>query len=224
MTLPVLPGREKIIISLDGNIGVGKSTLIQHLKTHIPNIHIIPEPVDTWTTYKTAENKNLLELFYEDKERWAYTFQNCAVITRALTIVDTIAKTPNKDVFITERSLLTDRNVFAEMLHNNGCINELEWKLYNKWYDTFSDWVSISGIIYITTSPETAETRLHIRAREGEDTITLKYLYGLDIQHRKWISETHIPVLKISTESDTNVCDNIKKIERFIETLLKPVL
>jgi deoxyadenosine/deoxycytidine kinase len=62
-----------IIISLDGNIGAGKSTLLAEIRNKLHDVHIVDEPVGQWTALKNAEGKNLLELFYEDKRRWAYT-------------------------------------------------------------------------------------------------------------------------------------------------------
>ncbi len=65
---------EPIIISLDGNIGAGKSTLLNAIRERISEINYVDEPVGQWTVLKNTEGKNLLELFYEDKKRWAYTF------------------------------------------------------------------------------------------------------------------------------------------------------
>lgn len=211
--------KKPIIISLDGNIGAGKTTLLQELYKLSPDIQIIPEPIETWTSYIDESGKNLLQLFYEDKQRWAYTFQNCAIITRIMTIKDTLKQYPNKKVFITERSLLTDRYVFAEMLYSDGLLNQLEWKLYNKWYAEFSEQVSIDGIIYVTTNPEISGERIKCRGRPGEDKIDASYLNKLHIQHNKWISETNIPVLKISTETDISPAINVRKITQFIEGL-----
>lgn len=211
--------KRPIIISLDGNIGAGKSTLIMQISERLPQVQVITEPVQTWTDYKTSDGSNLLELFYSDKNRWAYTFQNCAVITRALTIQESIAKYPEMDVFITERSLLTDRNVFAEMLYNDGTMNEVEWKLYNKWYDTFSSFIQISGIVYLTTDTTNSELRIRKRNRAGEESITHEYLHKLDEQHEKWLSQTTVPVLRISTDDHVSIEDNVRMIGEFIQSI-----
>ena len=85
-----------IIISLDGNIGAGKSTLLKEIRTQIPEIYIVDEPVDQWTYLIDEHEKNILELFYEDKHRWSYTFQNYAAITR----VNNLTKPTIKDIKI----------------------------------------------------------------------------------------------------------------------------
>jgi len=212
-----------IIISLDGNIGAGKSTLLNALRNKLHDVHLVDEPVGQWTALKNAEGKNLLELFYEDKERWAYTFQNCAILTRLKNIqdavenLDTTVKGPQ--VIITERSVLTDKHVFAEMLRDAGDIGPLEWELYESWFNIFGRKYPVRGIIYISTSSTTSKERIHIRNRLGEDKIGLDYLDALDAQHKKWIATTNIPVLTLSTEEGVSVEKNIEAIEEFINEL-----
>jgi deoxyadenosine/deoxycytidine kinase len=145
-----------IIISLDGNIGAGKSTLLAEIRRRLHDVHVVDEPVGQWTALKNAEGKNLLELFYEDKRRWAYTFQNCAILTRLKNIqdavenLDTTLKGPQ--VIITERSVLTDKHVFADMLYSSGDIDMLEWDLYESWFNEFGKKYPVRGIIYVSTS------------------------------------------------------------------------
>jgi deoxyadenosine/deoxycytidine kinase len=212
-----------IIISLDGNIGAGKSTLLAEIRNSMHDVHIVDEPVGQWTALKNAEGKNLLELFYEDKKRWAYTFQNCAILTRLKNIqdavenLDTTLKGPQ--VIITERSVLTDKHVFAEMLREAGDIDPLEWELYESWFNIFGKKYPVNGIIYISTSSNTSKDRIKIRNRHGEENIDIDYLNSLDIQHKKWVNNTNIPVLTLSTEIGVSVEENIKKIRMFIEEL-----
>jgi deoxyadenosine/deoxycytidine kinase len=214
-----------IIISLDGNIGAGKSTLLAEIRNKLRDIHFVDEPVGQWTALKNAEGKNLLELFYEDKRRWSYTFQNCAILTRLKNIHDAVEKLDNtvKDtqVLITERSVLTDKHVFAEMLRESGDIDPLEWDLYETWFNTFGKKYPVRGIIYLSTSSSTSKQRINIRNRKGEENIGLEYLDALDAQHKKWIDNTNIPVLILSTEADVPVEHNIEKIKEFVEYLKK---
>ena len=125
-----------IILSLDGNIGAGKSTLLAQIRAEIPEIHVVDEPVGQWTALQDANGKNLLELFYEDKKRWAYTFQNCAILTRLQNIQEAVnhvnTTTSGPQVILTERSVLTDKYVFAQMLLDTGFLDTMEWELYRE--------------------------------------------------------------------------------------------
>jgi deoxyadenosine/deoxycytidine kinase len=212
-----------IIISLDGNIGAGKSTLLQEIRNKLHDVHIVDEPVAQWSALKNAKGKSLLELFYEDKNRWSYTFQNCALLTRLKNIqkavenIDTTISSPQ--VIITERSVLTDKHVFAEMLYDAGNIDPLEWELYESWFNVFGKKYPVRAIIYVSTSSGTSKERINTRNRSGEESIDLEYLDALDKQHKKWIKNTNIPVLTLSTEVDVSVEENIERIRLFIDVL-----
>jgi deoxycitidine kinase/deoxyguanosine kinase len=191
------------IVSLDGNIGAGKTTLLAKIRKNFPNLlYVVDEPVDTWTALKDGEGKSLLEHFYEDKKRWAYTFQNAAILSRLRVLKDALAKAQPGQVILTERSVLTDRFVFAEMLKEKGDIDPLEWSLYQMWYDTFATDLPMAGILYVTTDVPTSSLRIKVRNRTGEAEIPDAYLQDLERQHEAWLASTKLPVQRISTEED----------------------
>ena len=207
-----------IIISLDGNIGAGKTTLLAAIREALPDVEVVMEPVGVWTQLKNEAGKSLLELFYEDKRRWAYVFQNCAILTRLRTIKEAMRST-KKRVIITERSVLTDRHVFAEMLRESGDIDALEWELYMNWFNTFTEGMPMSGVIYLTTGVGTSAERIVTRGRQGEEHIPRDYLSALESQHEKWLGETELPVLRISTEVGVPVAENVATVRAFVEGL-----
>lgn len=213
--------QEPILITLDGNIGAGKSTLLEAIRKALPYASVIPEPVGTWLTLTNEHGESLLSLFYKDKRRWAYTFQNCAILTRLTDTLNILkeyyADRKKPRIIITERSVLTDRYVFAEMLHKQGIIDDLEWKLYMKWFTSFAADLPVKGIIHLTTSATTSKDRIQLRGRNGEDSIPLEYLNDLDAQHRAWIDSTDLPCLQISTEPGTSSEDLIKQIDAWLK-------
>ena len=99
-------------IYVEANIGSGKSTLLNLLED---DYNTIKEPLDEWLNL-TDGNENILDKFYKDPNRWAYTFQNSAFITRTQMLYDSIKEHGEDCIFITERSVATDRHVFAKML------------------------------------------------------------------------------------------------------------
>ena len=211
--------RNPRIVSLDGNIGAGKSTLLQKLGTAFPYIKVVPEPVDTWTRLKNADGRNLLELFYEDKKRWAYTFQNAAILSRLKMIKEAVNNALPGQIIVTERSVLTDRFVFAQMLKDKGEIDTLEWDLYEMWYNTFATELPMSGIIYITTGVATSSERIRTRGRGGEEGIPDAYLKDLAAQHERWLADTDLPVLRISTETAIPIELTLSQIRGFLEQI-----
>ena len=91
-----------IIISIEGNIGSGKSSVIEKLKKNYPNFYYLQEPVDVWTKY-TIKMEKLSLIYFENNTRWAYTFQNLAYITRIQQILALKTNTMlllQKDLFL----------------------------------------------------------------------------------------------------------------------------
>jgi deoxyadenosine/deoxycytidine kinase len=214
-----------LLISLDGNIGAGKSTLLEALKTLLPEITVVQEPVADWVSLKNQAGDNLLELFYRDTARWCYTFQNCAILTRLIHTNDILDSWKPEEgklpVVITERSVLTDRYVFAEMLHREGKMDDLEWSLYMKWFNHYAKDLPVRGVIHVSTSANTSAARITKRGRSGEERIPLEYLQHLDAQHHTWLSDFHLPVLEVSTEADVPLEETVKKIRVWINRLVE---
>jgi len=182
------------IISIEGNIGSGKSTILKQLKNYSDDFVYVDEPVSEWQSIKDSNNKNILELFYQDQKKYSFSFQILAYITRLRSLLTVIKYNPNK-IIICERSIYTDKHVFAKMLYEQNKIEEIEWKTYNYWFDTFKEITKLSGIIYINTNPETCFERIKKRDRNGESTIPLEYLQECDKKHNIWIDNTNIKKL-----------------------------
>lgn len=172
------------IFSIEGNIGSGKSSLLAKLKESSPELIFLQEPVDEWNTIKDADGTTILEKYYQDQGRWAFAFQMMAFITR----VRQFKAAPKNVVVITERSVFTDREIFAKMLHDSGKISNIEYTIYLKWFDDLVGDLTIDGVIYVNTTPEVCEQRIQKRARPGE-TISFDYLEQCDIYHERWLRE-----------------------------------
>ena len=218
---------EPILISLDGNIGAGKSTLLARIKAEIPNVTVVQEPVASWLTMKNDAGESLLGLFYKDTPRWSYTFQNCALLTRLLDTQDILSKIKSGEIrtpiVITERSVLTDCNVFATMLRKQGKMDTLEWELYMRWYTNFAKDLPYKGIIHLTTSASTSKERIVSRNRSGEESIPMTYLDELDKAHHDWVDSSHLPVLQINNENGKTE-DILDTITSWLQTNFKGAL
>lgn len=187
----------KLVISIEGNIGTGKTSFLNSLKNKLGDVaEFIYEPVDEWLEMKDENGKNILETFYGDKKRWGYTFQNVAYITRMNNLVNVI-NTTSKDIIIIDRSLSADLNTFAKMLYQDGFISQLEWNIYNKWNDFFNNNYSSKikqHTIYLRCDPEVSFQRTRIRCRDEERGIPLDYLKELHLYHDLWLMRDGNPV------------------------------
>ena len=98
--------------------------------------------------------------------------------------------------------MYTDKNVFAKMLYDEKNISEIDYQIYQTWFDEFVKDLRISGLIYVNTSPEKCLERVNKRNRQGE-TIPIEYLTKCGNYHNKWI-ETHPNVLTLNGDIDFN--------------------
>lgn len=212
---------DPVIVSIEGNIGVGKSTLINILKNNFENCEVVNEPVDIWTKITdSSNNKNILELFYDDPEKWSYYFQHVACITRMIKIEEVLKKT-NKNIIFLDRSLETDSNIFEKMLYDNKQITEIEHKMYKLLYNFYQDYVrshSRNIIVYLKSTPETCMKRVQKRNRQGEEKITLEYLENLNKYHDDWLlnnDNKNIIIIDCNEEFENNSI----KIQKFINDI-----
>jgi deoxyadenosine/deoxycytidine kinase len=139
------------IVSIEGNIGSGKSTILKLLKEYFnenKNIIFLQEPVDEWEKIKDKNNITILAKFYENQEKYSFAFQMMAYISRLSLLKKTIEKNPDA-IIITERCLNTDRYVFAKMLYDNGKLEDVEYQIYLNWFEHFLDIQKIQKIVIL---------------------------------------------------------------------------
>lgn len=187
------------IVSIEGNIGSGKSTLQAALRNYYngnARVVFLREPVDEWAKITDAAGVTILEKFYADQYKYSFSFQMMAYVSRLKVLRDTLLeiKKGSSDndhiVIITERSLYTDKLVFAKMLFDSGKIEDVNYKIYLNWFDTFSGEFPVEKIIYVNTKPELCYNRIHIRSREGEESIPLEYLESCNNYHNAMLDVT----------------------------------
>ena len=204
------------IASIEGNIGSGKSTLRELLERSITpigsdpryKIEYIDEPVSEWQKIIDKNGVNIIEKFYGNQCKYAFSFQMMAYISRLTALKNAVEKNKDNNVFLVcERSMWTDRNVFAQMLYDEGKIEDINLKIYLKWFDEFIKEYPLDAIIYVTTEPVLCSERITKRNRQGE-TIPLSYLEKCHDYHSKWIDAATCPILNI----DCNFKADIKYI------------
>ncbi len=191
---------------VEGNIGSGKTTLMRMLsEKYTSNAEFIYEPVGVWQSYRDEKGTNLLDLFYTDQERWAYTMQTVAFMTR----MQDITRTQVRPLRFSERSVYTDIYVFAENCYLSGKMNKVEWDLYNSWYKWLTtseiiDRVEPDGFIYVRADPKKSLERLRKRGRAEEGSVPLEYLADIHKRHDEWLmsKEMTTPVLVLDGNKD----------------------
>jgi deoxyadenosine/deoxycytidine kinase len=184
------------LVSLEGNIGAGKTTLIRKLQEkykNSKNILFLPEPVAFWQTFIDSKTgKNILDLFYENPKKYAFAFQMLAFQSRyelLRTMIENIRKEGLAiDTIVMERSLDADYHIFAKTMFENGTLEETEWEIYRFVTRERLAEFGVSGIIWLDVPATECYNRVQERAREEEGGLTLDYLRGCEEAHREWLS------------------------------------
>ena len=218
-----------ILVSIEGNIGAGKSTLVKQFQecSTSSNIDIIclQEPVDEWNEIKDENGVTILENFYQDQTKYAFSFQMMAYITRLKRLMDTIeehtqSKTNSpKTIIVMERSLWTDKNIFAKMLYDDGKIGKMEYEIYNRWFNVFIEKIPLINVVYLKVDPTTCQERIQTRNRKGEENITIDYLKSCHDYHEKWLNESVSKQSSSSLTIDDNNKKSVEEIKDWIKTL-----
>ncbi|XP_068012624.1 deoxyguanosine kinase, mitochondrial [Melanerpes formicivorus] len=219
-------GGSALRLALEGNIAVGKSTFLRLLGATFPQWHLVTEPVTQWrkvpgsgTAEAAVGSTNLLQMMYQEPARWSYTFQTFSCISRMKMMLEPppeqLPGTPCP-VRVFERSVYSDRYVFAKNLSEAGHLQPLEWAIYQDWHEFLlrhlGTHLALHGFLYLRATPQRCLERLRRRARSEEGGIQLGYLQQLHAQHEQWLvdrtTEVHFeevkqaPVLVLEVEKD----------------------
>lgn len=87
-----------------------KSTFVSLIKKEL-ELHVVYEPHDQWQM--VGKTENLLEKFYTDTSRWAYTFQTYAFVSRVRAQEQRRKQYPHMPQVL-ERSVYSDRYCFVK--------------------------------------------------------------------------------------------------------------
>lgn len=216
------------IFSLDGNIGSGKSTLLNMLKNYYQGYDIIflTEPVDVWRSIKDKNGEDILTKFYKDTKKHSFEFQIMAYISRLSKLRKAIRDNPNA-IIVTERSVYTDRYVFAKMLYDSGNIDDTSYEIYTKLFEEFTKEYKIDGYIYVKTNPMMCFNRIDKRNRKGE-LVPIDYLINCEKYHEEWLSnQDNVLVLDGNVEFETrndSFSQMTHNIDRLINTTVAQVV
>lgn len=188
-----MSNRRPMILAIEGNIGAGKTTLFDHLKSNIEKsknarkIVFMREPVDVWQSICDATGDSILSKFYRDSDKYAFPFQIMAFTTRLALLRKTIADNPDCELIVCERSLEADKNIFAKMLFMEGRIEDVNYQIYHHLYNLGATDYKVDAIIYVDADPEVCYHRVHMRNRDGEESLQLDYLKRCRNYYHDWL-------------------------------------
>ena len=179
----------KRFVTVAGNIGVGKSTLVELLSKRL-GWEPFYEPV--------GENPYLAE-FYRDMQAWAFHSQ-IFFLTRRLRAHRQLLEHPTSA--IQDRSVYEDAEVFAQNLYLQRHMAERDYQTYRELYQVLTDFLPPPDlVIYLRASLPTLQERIALRGRDYEKQIQPEYLKRLSALYEAWITNfTLCPVLTVPAD------------------------
>lgn len=179
----------KRFIAVAGNIGVGKSTLVNLLCGRLG-----------WEPFfeGVVDNPYLAD-FYADMAGWAFHSQ-VFFLARRLRDLRRLMDFPR--TVVQDRSVYEDAEIFAKNLYRQGLISERDWKCYRELYEVLTKLLPPPDlVVYLQASVTTLVERIAARGREYEKGIAPDYLAQLNALYQEWIgSFTLCPVLTVPAD------------------------
>ena len=179
----------KKFVAIAGNIGVGKSTLVDMLCRHM----------DWEPFYEPVTENPYLADFYADMDRWSFHSQ-VFFLTHRLRAHYKLSQHPNS--VVQDRSLYEDAEIFARNLFVQGHIKQRDYQTYRELYETMMRFLPPPDlVIYLRASVSTLLNRIASRGRDYERTIAPDYLQSLNDLYEEWIDNfTLCPVLAVPAD------------------------
>jgi deoxyadenosine/deoxycytidine kinase len=179
----------KKFVAVAGNIGVGKSTLVEMLCVRM-GWEPFYEPV--------AENPYLVD-FYQNMDAWSFHSQ-VFFLTHRLRSHYNLWQHPTS--VVQDRSVYEDAEIFARNLFLQGHFQKRDYQTYRDLYETTLRFLPPPDlVIYLRGSVPTLMNRISNRGRAYEQTITPEYLEGLNNLYEAWIDNfTLCPILAVPAD------------------------
>ena len=179
----------KKFVAVAGNIGVGKSTLVEMLCVRM-GWEPFYEPV--------AENPYLVD-FYQNMDDWSFHSQIFFLAHRLRSHYQ-LSQRPSS--VVQDRSVYEDAEIFAKNLYRQGFIHDRDWKTYRELYEVLTELLPPPDLVlYLKASLPTLLQRIELRGRDFEKKIAPDYLAQLNELYQEWIKGFNLcPVLVVPAD------------------------
>lgn len=196
-----------VIITVDGNIGCGKTGVLNFLHKNY-KYPIDLEPVDNWQKHlnkiynkENNDNSELSNIFNFQVRIW---LDRCWIQNKIETNVILVERSPN---FI--------RNVFIKNAINDKEISENESEILDYLHKK-TDYLWENNIyIYLQSSPESCLNRIKKRNRVSEDKISIEYLekiHNLHEIHYKNMLNYKIYIINVENKTIQMIANEVNEI------------
>lgn len=197
---------ENLRIGVAGNIGVGKSTLIEALQ-HPPFSNILLEHYpshygsETVCTFPESFTDEVLDAFYKNPKEMAFLAQ-MEFLNGRLERQSKINQV--NGIIMEDRTLYEDYHIFGKAQKVVGSMSHEEFLVYERNYRLMSAKVPEPDlVVYLRANVNTLKARIKTRGRASEQGISPDYLDLLNGLYEEFIAR-HVkcPVLVIDADQE----------------------
>lgn len=167
------------VIVTGGTVGIGKSTVAKEIADHLK----------TEVFFESVDDNPMLEKFYGDQKRWAFSLQIYFLNTRFKSIKKALINRRN----VLDRSIYEDA-LFATLNYEDGNMSKEEIDCYNDLLDNMLEELnslekkSPDLFVYLRGSFDTVLERMKKRGRDFELTDNhLEYFKRLHSRYDDWV-------------------------------------
>ena len=200
-------------IAVAGNIGCGKSTLVEFLRRRY-KLKLFFEP--------NADNPYLKD-FYQDMKAYAFKSQiyflahkfrmqqelESEAVARRSSKIEQFTKMPRS---------------FAAYLHRRRCITKRDWQVYQALYSSILESLRPPDLlIYLRADVRTLRRRIKLRGRPEEQDIPTSYIRRLNELYEEWFDSYDRSRTLVIETGRTNYLEDLEhlidlksEIEKFL--------
>jgi deoxyadenosine/deoxycytidine kinase len=200
-------------IAIAGNMGSGKSTLVEFLSR---TYGITP-------FYEPNDDNPYLADFYKDMKAWAFQSQ-LYFLSNKFRLHQELDR--QDGVVALDRTIFEDAEIFATALHQMRKISKRDWGTYQGLYQAILDAIRPPDLlIYLRCSMRPLRQRIRLRGRKMERDVPLAYLKRLERLYDNWIETYDMSdVLVLETDKLDYIHDLVHRLDVMerIEAVLPP--
>tara|TARA_B110000211_G_C13824662_1_gene440808 strand:+ start:24 stop:692 length:669 start_codon:yes stop_codon:yes gene_type:complete len=206
------------IISIEGNIGSGKESVLNVLKKYLKDdVTFLEDTVYNWN------DKSLLSNFYKNPERWSFCIQIQSITQKYKRFMEILPHKKSEFVMFTHRSPMSDKSCFKKACTDMKYMTDKENEIYNSVFETHRI-PKFHGLIYLKSNVNMCYENIISRKDKMENGLNFDFINRINDNYETWINklkEENVVILEIDIEEYRDIEGNELLEERLMEMILK---